>query len=73
MFTEDDLSTSTTTNTTPPANYNKDNNFRKSDLELINKKKRTCQIIDFAVLADHRVKVNEKLDKYLNLAWELKR
>ena len=35
---------------------------------------RTCRIVDFAVLADHRVKLKEskKKDKYLDLAWELK-
>ena len=42
---------------------------------LINKKKRTCQLVDFAVPADHRVKrkENEKMDKYLDLARELKK
>ena len=37
------------------------------------KKKRTCQIVDFAVPADHRVKLkeSEKKDKYLDLAREL--
>ena len=36
-------------------------------------KKRTCRIVDFAVLADHRVKLkeSEKKDKYLDFAWEL--
>ena len=39
------------------------------------KKKRTCKIIDFAVLADHRIKLKEceKKDKYLDLARELKK
>ena len=39
------------------------------------KKKRTCRIADFAVPADHRVKFkeSEKKDKYLDLAWELKK
>ena len=48
---------------------------RRLDLVLINIQKRTCQIIDFAVSADYRVKVKEgeKLDKYLELARELKR
>ena len=43
---------------------------------MINKKKkRTCKIVDFAVRADHRVKLKEceKKDKYLNLARELKK
>ena len=32
-------------------------------------------IVDFAVLADHRIKLKEweKNDKYLDLAWELKK
>ena len=38
-------------------------------------KKRTCKIVAFAVPADHRVKLkgNEKKDKYLDLARELKK
>ena len=41
----------------------------------INKKMRTCKIVDFAVPADHRIKLKEceKKDKYLNLARELKK
>ena len=37
-------------------------------------KKRTCKIVNFTVPADHRIKLkeNEKKDKYLNLARELK-
>ena len=39
------------------------------------KKKRTCKIVDFAGLADHRIKLKEceKKDKYLDLARELKK
>ena len=39
------------------------------------KKKRICKIVDFAVPADHRIKLKEyeKKDKYLNLARELKK
>ena len=35
----------------------------------------TCRIVDFAVLADHRVKLKEieKKDKYMDLARELKK
>ena len=42
---------------------------------MINKKKRTCKIADFAVPADHRIKLKEKekKDKYLDLARELKK
>ena len=38
-------------------------------------KKRTCKIVDFAVLVIHRVKLTEreKKDKYLDLARELKK
>ena len=38
-------------------------------------KKRTCKIVAFAVPADHRVKLkeNEKKEKYLDLARELKK
>ena len=41
---------------------------------MINKRKRTCYIVDFAIPADHRVKVkeSEKLGKYRNLAREIK-
>ena len=48
---------------------------RKPDLIIINKKKRTCKIVDFAVPADHRIKLKEceKKDKYLDLARELKK
>ena len=37
--------------------------------------KRTCKIVDFAALADHRIKLKEceKKDKYLDLARELKK
>ena len=36
------------------------------------KKKRTCKTVDFAVLADHRIKLKdcEKKDKYIDLARE---
>ena len=36
---------------------------------------RICKIVNFAVLADHRIKLKEceKKDKYLNIARELKR
>ena len=42
---------------------------------LINKKKKTCHLQDFIVPADHTVKMkkNEKIDKYLDLAIELKK
>ena len=54
---------------------------RRPDLIIINKKKKKkkkkkkiCKIVDFAVLADHRIKLKEceKRDKYLDLARELK-
>ena len=39
------------------------------------KKKRICKIVDFAIPADHRIKLKEceKKDKYLDLAKELKK
>ena len=48
---------------------------RRPDLIIINKKKRTCKIVDFAVPADHRIKLKEceKRDKYIDLARELKK
>ena len=48
---------------------------RRPDLIIINKKKKVCKIVDFAVPADHRInlKESEKKDKYLDLARELKK
>ena len=52
---------------------------RRSDLLIINnskkKKKKKKKIVDFAVPADHRIKLKEceKKDKYLDLARELKK
>ena len=48
---------------------------RRLDLIIINKKKRICKTVDFAVLVDHRINLKEceKKDKYLNLARELKK
>ena len=42
---------------------------------MINKKEKICHLVDFAVPADHRVKLKEieKKDKYLDLARELKK
>ena len=50
---------------------------RRPDFIIINNKKkkmRICNIVDFAVPADHRInlKESEKKDKYLDLARELK-
>ena len=48
---------------------------RRPDLIIINKRKRICKIVDFAVPADHRInlKESEKKDKYLDRARELKK
>ena len=48
---------------------------RRPDLIIINKKKRTCKIVDFAVPADLRIKLKEceKKDKYLDLVRELRK
>ena len=47
----------------------------RPDLIIINKKMRTCKIVDFFFLADHRIKLKdcEEKDGYLDLAWELKK
>ena len=47
---------------------------RRPDLIIINKKKRIGKIVEFAVPADHRIKLKvcEKKDKYLDLDRELK-
>ena len=44
-------------------------------LEIANKKKRTWQIVRFAILADHRVKLKEskKRDKYVDFSREVKK
>ena len=34
---------------------------RRPDLEIVNKKKRTCRIVNFAVLDDHLVRELKKL------------
>ena len=52
---------------------------RRPDLIIINnktkKKKRNCKFIDFAIPADHRIKLKEceKKDKYLDLAREFEK
>ena len=48
---------------------------QKTRLNNNQQKKRTCKIVDFAVPADHRIKLKdcEKKDKYLDLARELKK
>ena len=48
---------------------------RRPDLIIINKKGKICKIVDFAVPADHRLKLKEyeNRDKYLDLARELKK
>ena len=57
--------------------YNTDHLFsaRRPDFIIINKKERSCRIVDFDVPADHRVKLKEsdKMDKYLDHARELKK
>ena len=47
---------------------------RRPDLVIV-RKKRTHRIVDFAIFADHRVKLkeSEKSDKYLDLAREQKK
>lgn len=50
---------------------------RRLDLLIVNQKKKTCKIVDFIVLADHRICVKDlkesvNIDTYLNLFGELK-
>ena len=42
---------------------------------LITQKKRTCQLVNFAVLVDNRVLIKEstKIEKYVNFASEIKK
>ena len=51
---------------------------RRPDLVIVKKTKKQnkiCRIVDFAVTADHKIKLKagEKWDKYLDLATELKK
>ena len=48
---------------------------RRPDLVVVNKKERTCKIIDFAVPGDSRIeeKEKEKIEKYQDLGRELKK
>ena len=45
---------------------------RRPDIKIINKKKRICKIVNFAVPTDHKInlKESEKKNKYLDLARE---
>ena len=47
---------------------------RRPDLFNNQQKKKTCQFVYFVVPADHRIKLkeNEKRNKDMDLAWELK-
>ena len=47
----------------------------RSDLPVNSKKKRNSRLVYFPVSTEHRVEIkeNEKLDKYLNLAEQLRR
>ena len=51
------------------------NSARRPDLIVINKNKKTCKIVNFAVPADHRIKLeeSEKKDKYLDPSRELRK
>ena len=41
------------------------------DLVVVDKKRRTCKIIDFAVPGDNRIEEKEMIEKYQNLRKEL--
>ena len=45
------------------------------EFELINKKKRTCHLLNFILWVDHRMKIkeSEKINQYLDFARELKK
>ena len=47
---------------------------RRADQFLVNKKKRTCHLVEYAFPAGHRgkMKESEKIDKYLDIARELR-
>ena len=55
-------------------NTNRSHNLGQK-IKPYNNQQKTYQIVDFAVLADHRIKLkeNEKKDKYFDLAIELKK
>ena len=48
---------------------------RQPDHIIINKTERTCRVVDFAVTADHWVKLkeNERKDQYTDLARDLRK
>ena len=48
---------------------------RRPDLVVVDKKRRTCKIIDFAVPGDSRIedKEQEKIEKYQDLRRELQK
>ena len=54
---------------------NFDQKIRPYNNQQKKRKKRTCKIVDFAVPADHKIKLkeSEEKDKYLDLARELKK
>ena len=55
--------------------YNNQQQQKKKKKKKRKKEKRICKIVDFAVPADHRIKLKEceKKDKYIDLARELKK
>ena len=48
---------------------------QRPDLVVVDKKERSCKIIDFAVPGDSRIeqKDNNKIEKYQDLGWELQK
>ena len=48
---------------------------KRPDQVLLNKKRKSCHIVDFAALADHGVKMkaSEKLEKYQDLVRDMKK
>ena len=46
---------------------------RKPDIVVVEKEEKQCTIIDIATPGDNRVGAKEKIEKYDNLKWEIKK
>ena len=46
---------------------------RRPDLVVVDKKERSCKIIDFAVPVDSRIEMKEKVEKYQDLGRSYRR
>ena len=63
------MDTTQDTNSSRILRYKRITSSWLDDRTFNNKKKRTCRMVDFAVLADHRVKLkeSEEKNKYIDL------